>query len=116
MRITFIQPSLGRRRGKKFGRAWVFEPLTFSVLKALTPEDVEISLYDDRIEDIDYNQEADLVGITVETFTAKRSYEIARRFRDKNCRRLYGRRNRNDHELSGNAQSECNPRKKNRIN
>lgn len=90
MRVTFIQPSLGRKRAKKFGRAWAIEPLTFSILKALTPADVEISLCDDRIEDIDYSQETDLVGITVDTFTAKRSYEIARQFRNRNIPVILG--------------------------
>ncbi len=57
------------------------EPLTIAVLKSLTPKDVETELFDDRIELIDYNTNTDLVAISVETYTAKRSYAIAAEFR-----------------------------------
>ena len=57
------------------------EPLTIAVLKALTPSDVETEFIDDRIELPDYDTQTDLVCITVETYTAKRSYRIAARFR-----------------------------------
>lgn len=53
----------------------------FAVLKALTPPDIETELLDDRIELIDYGTKTDLVCITVETYTAKRSYKIAEKFR-----------------------------------
>ena len=59
------------------------EPLTVAVLKALTPPEIETELFDDRIELIDYNTKTDLVCITVETYTAKRSYRIAEKFRQR---------------------------------
>lgn len=57
------------------------EPLQIGILAALTPTDFELNFFDDRMEDIDYKQKTDLVAITVETFTAKRAYEIANRYR-----------------------------------
>jgi radical SAM superfamily enzyme YgiQ (UPF0313 family) len=40
-----------------------------------------VAFYDDRIEDIDYDERTDIAAITVETFTAKRSYQIAGEFK-----------------------------------
>ncbi len=57
------------------------EPLELGVLAGLTNPDVECLLYDDRIEDIPYDEPTDLVAITVEIYTARRAYEIAEEFR-----------------------------------
>lgn len=81
MKITFILPAIGKKPGEKYIGTWKMEPLTIAVLKALTPPDIETELYDDRIELIDYNTATDLVCITVETYTARRSYKIAEKFR-----------------------------------
>src|SRR5512133_716021 len=59
------------------------EPLVFGILARLTPPDVELKLYDDRIEDVPYDEPTDLVALTVETFTAKRAYQIAARYRQR---------------------------------
>ena len=83
MKITFILPAIGKKAGKKYIGTWKMEPLTIAVLKALTPPEIETELFDDRIELIDYNTKTDLVCITVETYTAKRSYKIAEKFRQR---------------------------------
>jgi len=44
---------------------------------------VEVVLYDDRMERIPYDEKSDLVAITVETYTARRSYEIASEYRQR---------------------------------
>ncbi len=59
------------------------EPLQIGILAALTPSEFDIGFFDDRMEEIDYNQKTDLVAITVETFTAKRAYEIAARYKER---------------------------------
>ena len=38
-------------------------------------------MYDDRMEPIPFDDPTDLVAITVETYTARRSYEVAAEFR-----------------------------------
>ena len=83
MKITFILPAIGKKPGKKYIGTWKMEPLTIAVLKALTPAEIETELFDDRIELINYNTKTDLVCITVETYTAKRSYGIAQKFLEK---------------------------------
>ena len=50
-------------------------------LQNLIPPDVELALYDDRLEPIPYDDPTNLVAITVETYTAKHAYQIAAQFR-----------------------------------
>lgn len=76
MRIVFIQPNFCARRSHT-----AMQPLVFAILKRLTPGDIDIALFDERVEDIDFDTSADLVAITVQTFTARRAYAIAERFR-----------------------------------
>src|SRR4029450_6301819 len=81
MRLTLVHPAVGRRAGVNYMRTWQMEPLPIAVLAALTPKDVDISFYDDQMEPIHFDRPADLVAIPVETYTAKRSYQIASEFR-----------------------------------
>jgi radical SAM superfamily enzyme YgiQ (UPF0313 family) len=82
MKVTFILPAIGKKRGKSYIKTWQrMEPLTISTLCGLTPESVETEFFDDRSELIDYATETDLVAITVETYTARRAYLIAAKFR-----------------------------------
>ena len=67
MKITFILPAIGRKKGEKYLKSWLMEPLTIAVMSALLPDDIDREFYDDRIEDIDYDTDTDLVLITVET-------------------------------------------------
>ncbi len=76
MKITFIRPNIFDGRLDS-----AMEVLAFAILKALTPPDVETELYDERLEEIPYDLQTDLVAITVETFTARRAYQIAENFR-----------------------------------
>jgi radical SAM superfamily enzyme YgiQ (UPF0313 family) len=83
MKITFIKPNMGRMMTGSYVDEGRMEPLQIGILAGLTPEDISIAFYDDRMEDIPYTEQTDLVMITVETFTAKRSYEIAKIYRKK---------------------------------
>ena len=57
------------------------QPLSMAVLASMTPPEVEVRFYDDRMEEIPFDEPTDLVAISVETFTALRAYKIARQFR-----------------------------------
>jgi radical SAM superfamily enzyme YgiQ (UPF0313 family) len=57
------------------------EPLPAATLAGLTPKDIEIRFYDDRMEAIPFDETTDLVAISVETYTAKRAYQIASEYR-----------------------------------
>ena len=81
MKIAFIKPNIGRKGHSLYVDEGRMEPLTLGVLAALTPEDIEVVLYDDRMEQINYDDKIDLAVITVETYTARRAYEIAAEYR-----------------------------------
>jgi radical SAM superfamily enzyme YgiQ (UPF0313 family) len=77
-RITMINPNMASYRS---GDA--MQPLVFAILKSLTPPGFEVTFFDDRIEEIDYEHPTDLVAISVGTFTARQSYKIAAIYREK---------------------------------
>jgi radical SAM superfamily enzyme YgiQ (UPF0313 family) len=81
MRLTIIHPCIGRKPGEKYIRTWQMEALPAATLAGLTPRDVEVRFYDDRMETIPFDESTDLVAISVETYTAKRAYQIATEYR-----------------------------------
>jgi len=83
MKIIFVLPGVGKKEDHPYITSWKMEPLSFAVLASLTPPDIEVKLVDDRLETINYDEPADLVAISVETYTAKRSYDIASSFRER---------------------------------
>ncbi len=90
MKATIIHPAVGKIPGKKYIRAWQMEPLPAATIAALMPDDVEVSFFDDRMEDINYDHPADIVCISIETYTAKRSYQIASEYRRRGVTILMG--------------------------
>ncbi|MDR3158187.1 MAG: hypothetical protein LBU11_04085 [Zoogloeaceae bacterium] len=74
MKISLIKPTIGRREHSLYVDEGCMEPLMLGVLAGLTPSDVEVVLHDDRMETIPYDEPTDLAAITVETFTARRTY------------------------------------------
>jgi radical SAM superfamily enzyme YgiQ (UPF0313 family) len=81
MKLTLIHPAIGRRIGQKYIKTWQMEPLPPAVIAGLTPPEVEVAFYDDRMQSIPYDEPTDLVAISVETYTAKRAYQIASEYR-----------------------------------
>lgn len=81
MKITFIKPNIGRQEHSLYVDHGRMEPLMLGVLAGMTPPDVEVALYDDRMEPIPFDEPTDLVAITVEVYTARRAYEIAEDYR-----------------------------------
>jgi radical SAM superfamily enzyme YgiQ (UPF0313 family) len=81
MQITLVFPAIGHRRGGGNLRLWQMEPLSMAMLAALTPRDVQVRFYDDRLERIPFDQPTELVVMTVETYTARRAYQIASEYR-----------------------------------
>lgn len=81
MRLTLIHPAIGRRVGQRYIRSWQMEPLPAALIAGLTPDDVDIRFHDDRMESIPYDEPTDMVAISVETYTARRAYQIASEYR-----------------------------------
>ncbi|MGH7139404.1 MAG: B12-binding domain-containing radical SAM protein [Pirellulales bacterium] len=76
MKITFIRPNLFE--GRSFD---AMQPLCFAILRSLTPPDVTTTFYDERLEPVPLDERTDLVAMTVETYTARRAYQIASAYR-----------------------------------
>ncbi len=81
MKLTLIHPTIGRKIGQKYIKTWQMEPLAPAVIAGLTPKEVEVVFYDDRMEKIPFDEPTDLVAISIETYTAKRAYQIASEYR-----------------------------------
>lgn len=80
-RLTLVHPCVGRKPGQRYIRTWQMESLPAATLAGLTPQDVEVRFYDDRLERIPFYEPTDLVAISVETYTARRAYQIASDYR-----------------------------------
>jgi len=83
MKIDFIQPSIGKMNGKKYIKSWQMQPLPIATLIGMTPKEHQTTFTDDRFDNINYDTDADLIAMPIETYTAKRTYEISRRFRER---------------------------------
>jgi radical SAM superfamily enzyme YgiQ (UPF0313 family) len=81
-RLTLVHPVVGRRVGmRRYIRTWKMQPIPPALIASLVPPDVEKRFYDDRLEPIPYDEPTDLVAISVETYTARRAYQIASEYR-----------------------------------
>lgn len=56
-------------------------PLALSTLAGCTPDAYKVEIIDEEIEEIDFDANVDLVGLTAMTFKAPRAYEIAAKFK-----------------------------------
>jgi radical SAM superfamily enzyme YgiQ (UPF0313 family) len=86
MKIVLIQP----RTPENFWTLQTFlrlmnkrgniPPISLATIAALTPENYEVEIIDENIQQIDFGIECDLVGITGYTVHAPRMFEIAAEF------------------------------------
>ncbi len=86
MKILLIAPASGKwrhvgRRRIFSGKTFRFSMLSLLSVAAECPKDADIQIVDEQIEDIPWDADVDLVGITCMTALAPRAYEIARHFR-----------------------------------
>ncbi|MGB9004169.1 MAG: radical SAM protein [Candidatus Aminicenantales bacterium] len=67
-----------------------FPILGAPMVAALTPKDIEISIANEEVDPIDFEEKVDLVGITSLTTQAPRAYEISDIFRRKGVKTVMG--------------------------
>ena len=77
MKLKLIYPTHRHFNHKRLFNIAI--PLNLCVLAAHTPPDVEVSLTDAYLEDVNYDEHVDLVGITCLTPSALQAYKIAER-------------------------------------
>ena len=66
------------------------EPLPATVIAGLTPKDINTRFYDDRMETIPYDEPTDTIVMSLETYTTKRTYQIASEYRKRNVPVIVG--------------------------
>jgi radical SAM superfamily enzyme YgiQ (UPF0313 family) len=86
MRFLLINPTSPFRRAEAPGvyrgpRAFRFSMLSSLYVAASMPPGVETRIVDEDVEPIDFDAEADLVGVSFMTYNAPRAYEIGDEFR-----------------------------------
>ncbi|MFH0753144.1 MAG: radical SAM protein [Candidatus Omnitrophota bacterium] len=81
MHLTFIKPNMTAPEHDHRRANDAMPPLAFGIMAGLTPDEIKISLYDDRIEDVPLDAPTDAVVISMETHTARRGYELAQAYR-----------------------------------
>ena len=88
MRIKLITPGFHsryfwdfRKLSSVLGRSSNNLLLALPTVAALTPDEHEIVLLDDNVDEIDYDEPVDLVGVTAMTCYVNRAFEIADEFR-----------------------------------
>ena len=81
MKIKLISPRSSVRPMDSAWKTRMSPPLPLLVLGALTPPQHEVVLADENVERVRYDDNPDLVGITVKVDTLYRAAEIARQYR-----------------------------------
>ncbi|MDP3297517.1 MAG: cobalamin-dependent protein [Thermodesulfovibrionia bacterium] len=88
MKIKLIYPKWPKLKRQTEFHLPPHGPVCFA---AAIPDNVEISFYDENIQDIDFNEEADLVAIsTMLTCQIPRAWEIADQYRSKGIPVIFG--------------------------
>ena len=57
------------------------KPILFTIIRSLTPPEYDITFLDERAEPLPEQLDADIIAFSVETYTAKRAYILARKNR-----------------------------------
>jgi len=79
MKILLIMPHANAKR--RFFSKFQYPSLTLQQIAAITPKEHSVEIVDERYENIDFNKNYDLVGISCLTYNSLRGYEIANEFR-----------------------------------
>ena len=81
-RLLLITP-MGRNTAMGRDFKFAYPTIGIPAVAAITPDDFDITIVDEVVEDINFDMDVDLVGISSMTPMAMRAYEVADRFRSK---------------------------------
>ncbi|MDR2413356.1 MAG: radical SAM protein [Odoribacteraceae bacterium] len=88
MKFKLIYPRWEKLKGQTTFNLPPHGPVAFA---ATLPEDVEVSFTDENVEDIDFDETCDLVGISMMLSTqVQRGWELATRFREQGKQVVFG--------------------------
>ena len=84
LNVLFVQPTLMRLDGSPVkSKKRLIMTMVTSYLAGLTPSSDKVTVIDDKVEEIPWNGDFDLVAVTTTTGSAQRAYQIAGRFRER---------------------------------
>jgi radical SAM superfamily enzyme YgiQ (UPF0313 family) len=93
MKILLISPEIKDsqlRFTKKEAKSFWFPRLSLTTLASLVPQEDEVTIIDETVDNIDFDMDVDLVGISVMTYHAPRAYTISQRFRKRGVKVVLG--------------------------
>jgi radical SAM superfamily enzyme YgiQ (UPF0313 family) len=88
MKLLLVSPSY--KFGRKILQSVKIPQLSLHILASLTPDDVDITLVDEEIREINFSLDFDLVGISCMTATAKRGYQLSDMYRQRGSKVILG--------------------------
>ncbi|HEC82080.1 MAG TPA: B12-binding domain-containing radical SAM protein [Thermoplasmatales archaeon] len=88
MNILLVMPHPNPRRS--FFDRYTYPSLTLQQIAGITPPEHTVTIVDERYEDIDFEKQYDLVGISCMTYNSIRGYEVADEFRKKGVPVVFG--------------------------
>ncbi len=83
MKIVLIQPKMNKRPMDTDLKTHLAPSLALLTLMRLTPDAHEVVMFNENVEQIDYDYGADLVGITITLDVMPRAIQIAERYRQR---------------------------------
>lgn len=87
MKLLLVTP---RSSEKKSPIGLKIPQLALHILAALTPPDINLTVIDEQIQDINFNEHYDLAGISIMTANAPRGYKIAQYLKEKGTKVVFG--------------------------
>lgn len=76
MTVTFIRLNMFEHISSD-----AMKPLLFGIIKSHTPQDIRIDFIDERVEKLPDSISSDIIAFSVETYTAKRAYILAKKYK-----------------------------------
>ncbi len=86
-KIILISPTASDRKTQKALR---IPEIALSIIAAFTPEEFEVDVVEEDLQEINYDIECDIVGISCMTANAPRGYEIAKEFKKRGKTVVFG--------------------------
>ncbi len=82
-RVHLVHPSLEKNGAYTGCEGPRIAPVGLPTIASLLPDDFEVKITDERVEDLDLDVQSDLVGITSSSRVISRAYRIADQFRER---------------------------------
>lgn len=107
--IKLISPRMSLRPMDSEMKRRMSPPLSLVTLASMTPKQHFVYIEDENIGKINFDDNPDLVGITVSVDTVYRAFEISKRYRDKGTKVVFGGIHASacPQEMSGHCDSVC---------